>query len=100
MSETEKQRREKVEGALKRHGLSLPKSSSHWPQWADTRHPNWTDIVPELHQELANAENTVEGGGKFTDYFVNGLLDIARKAIPAIDEIEWENGASSASRDS
>ena len=94
MTETEKERLEKLEGALKRHGLSLPKSSSNWPQWTDTRHPNWTAIVPELFAEIG------KGGGKFTDYHVNGLLDIAKKAIPAIDEVELENSTSSASRDS
>ena len=94
MTETEKERREKLEDALKRHGLSLPKSESYWPQWADTRHPNWTAIVPELFEEIG------KGGGKFTDYHVNGLLDIARKAIPAIDEVELEKSTSSAFRDS
>ena len=93
LTETEKERFERLEGALRRHKLSLPKSSSHWPQWADTRHPNWTAIVPELFGEIG------KGGGEFTDYYVNGLLDIARRAIPAIDEVELENSASSASRD-
>ena len=96
MTETEKGRLEKLEGALEQHKLSLPKSSNRWPQWGEPerRHRDWTAIVPKLFQELA------EGGGDISDYYVNGLLDIARKAIPAIDEIERENGASSASRDS
>lgn len=96
MSETEQKRREEVEGALKGHGLSLPKSANQWPQWGepDRRHRDWTAIVPELFQELA------EGGGDISDYYVNRLLDIAKKAIPAIDEVELENSAPSASRDS
>ena len=94
MTETEKKRREEVEGALEGHGLSLSKSSGWWPQLAEPRYQDWTTIVPELFQELA------EGGGDISDYYVNGLLDIARKAIPAIDEVELENGAPSASRGS
>ena len=94
MTDTEKGRLEKLKRALKRRGLSLPKSSNGWPQWADAerRHRDWTAIVPELFQELA------EGGGDISDYYVKGLLDISRKAISAIDEVEWENGASSASQ--
>ena len=96
MTETERRCREEVEGALKGHGLSLPKSSNRWPQWGEPerRHRDWTAIVPELVQELD------DGGGKFSDYYVSGLLDIARKAIPAIDEVELEKSTSSASRDS
>ena len=96
MTDTEKGRLEKLEGALKRRGLSLPKSSNRWPQWADAerRHRDWTAIVPELFQELA------KGGGDISDYYVKGLLDIVKKAVPAIDKVELEKSASSASRDS
>ena len=89
MTETEKKRCEEVEGALKGHGLSLPKSANQWPQWGEPerRHRNWTAIVPELFQELA------AGGGDISDYYVKGLLDISRKAIPAIDEVERENAS-------
>ncbi|MYE48934.1 MAG: hypothetical protein F4X96_05825 [Gammaproteobacteria bacterium] len=87
MTDTAKKRYEEVDSALKKRGLSLPKSSSWWPQWAETRHTNWSAIVPELVQELD------KGGGRITDYYVNGLLDIAKKAIPAIDEVEREISA-------
>lgn len=93
-AETAKKRYEEVDSALKSRGLSLPRSSNRWPQWAETRHTNWTAIVPELVKELA------EGGGKITDYYVNGLLDIAQKAIPAIDEVELTNSTSSTSQNS
>ena len=90
MTETEKKCCEEVEGALRGHGLSLPKSSNWWPQWADAerRYRDWTAIIPELFQELA------EGGGDISDYYVKGMLDISRKAIPAIDEVELENSTS------
>ena len=93
MTETEKDRREEVEGALKRNGLSLP-DAGWWPHIARPRHQDWSVIVPELFQELA------EGGGKITDHYVNGLLGIAEKAIPAISDVEMESGGPSGSRDS
>ena len=93
MTETEKDRREEVEGALKRNGLSLP-DAGWWPHIARPRHQDWSVIVPELFQELA------EGGGKITDHYVTGLLGIAEKAIPAISDVEMESGGPSGSRDS
>ena len=90
----EKKRREDVEGALKGRGLSLPHVWDTWLQAGYTRYQDWTAIVPELAQELADS------GGKITDYYVNGLLGIARRAIPAIDEVELENKSASALDDS
>ena len=75
--------REELLVALKRRGLDLPLSSDGWPQYEDLpRYGYWNRRVPELVQELA------DGGGKITDYYVNGLLNIAEKAIPAFDEVE------------
>ena len=86
MSENERQRCDELDTALKRYGLSLPESDIHWRQFQwSPRYGDWTAIVPELSQELA------DGGGKITDHYVNGLLGIAEKAIPAIDEVELEN---------
>ena len=94
MTESEKKGREALEEALKRHRLSLPDGWGHWPQLGRPRHQDWSVIVPELVQELA------DGGGKVTDHYVNGLLGIAEKAIPAIDEVELENPGPSGPRDS
>ena len=85
MTEPEKKRREELEGALKRQRLSLPDGWGHWPQLGYPQYQDWTAIVPELVHELA------DGGGKIADHYVNGLLQIAEKAIPAIDEVELEN---------
>ena len=41
-----------------------------------------------------------DGGGKITDHYVNGLIEISEKAIPAIDEVELENVSPSGSGDS
>ena len=84
LTEAETKRRQAVEAALNRNGLSLP-DPHHWPHGERPRHQDWSAIVPELVQELA------DGGGKITDHYVNGLLRIAEKAIPAIDEVELEN---------
>ena len=40
---------------------------------------------------LPSSTMCVDGGGKITAHYVNGLLWIAEKAIPAIDEVELEN---------
>lgn len=86
MSEEERQRCDKLESALKKHGLSLPEGDHHAPQFQwSPRYKDWTGIVPELVQELA------DGGGKITDHYVNGLLKVAKKAIPAIDEVEADD---------
>ena len=75
--------REELLAALKRRGLSLQHGSDGWPQYEYLpRYGHWDDHVPELVQELT------DGGGKITDYYVNGLLNIAEKAIPAFDEVE------------
>ena len=75
-------RDELLADALKRRGLSLQQTSDGWPQWEYLpRYGNWEQLVPELVQELA------DGGGEITGYYVDGLLKIAEKAIPAIDEV-------------
>ena len=93
MTEPEKERREEVEDRLMRCGLSLP-DASWWPHIERPRYQDWSVMVPELVKELA------DGGGRITDHYVNGLLRIAEKAIPAIDEVELENMNASDSEDS
>ena len=90
MSEEEKRRREDLSIALQRRGLVTAAHSSWWPQWKRLRtYQNWDPIASQLAKECE------EGGGRITDFYVNGLLDIARCAIPAINEIEMVNRASS-----
>ena len=94
MSEEERARSHELEIALKDGGLSLP-AGEHATlyQWSPS-HQDWSVIVPELVEELA------DGGSKITDHYVNGLLSIAEKAIPAIDEVELESRGASGSSDS
>ena len=84
MTEAEKKRRVALEAMLSDHDLSLAGGDHDWwLQWEYVpRHTNWDPLAPDL------AEECEEGGGTITDYFVNGLLRIARLAIPAIDEVE------------
>ncbi len=91
MTDTEKERRQEVVAGLNRNGLSRP-DAHHWPHFETPRYQNWSVIVPQLAQELA------DGGGKITDHYVNGLLKIAEKAIPAIDEVEMENKKGASAR--
>lgn len=87
--------REELLTVLKRRGLALKHASDGWPQYEYLpRYGHWDRRVPELVQELT------DGGGKITDYYVNGLLNIAEKAIPAFDEVELENKSPSTPEDS
>ena len=43
---------------------------------------NWHRIVSELHKESRN------GGGAITDYYVETLVELARRVIPIIDKVE------------
>ena len=92
MAKAESNRRLELESRLTHHDLSLGRRSGWWPQWETPRYEDWDPLVPDLAQELT-------GGGKITDYYVNGLVGIATKAIPAIDEVELENKSPSASDD-
>lgn len=95
MSNQQKQRCDELEIALTRHGLALPHGDANWPQFRwSPRYQNWTVLVPELAQELA------DGGGEITDYYLNSLLKIAEKAIHAIDQVELEHKGSLGSKDS
>lgn len=85
MTKAELERRLELESRLRQHGLSLGRRSVWWPQYEVPRHEHWDPLIPELGKESA------DGGGRITDYYVNGLLNIAEKAIPAIDEVELEN---------
>lgn len=87
MSETEKERREKLGDKLGNHGLALAHDSDWWPQWEwlSPRYADWNSLAPNLYEECE------EGNGPITTYYVEGLLNIAAHAIPAIDEVELAN---------
>ena len=84
MTEAEKERVEALEAALRRRSLSLKGGTTDW--WPQREHlrryRDWHPIAADLAAECE------AGGGTITDYHVDGLLRIARLAIPAIDEVE------------
>ena len=84
MTEPEKERVEALEATLRLRGLSLREGSTNW--WAQCeylrRNRDWYPLAPDLAAECAADDGTI------TDYYVDGLLRIARLAIPAIDEVE------------
>ena len=84
MTEAEKKRADDLEAKLRDSGLSLAWGSSDWwPQWGSPRrYQHWHPIVPDLAEELDATD------GPITSYYLNGLLRIARLAIPVINEVE------------
>ena len=91
MTETEKERHKRLCAALRRHELSLKHDKGDWwPQWEYlARHRDWDPLVPELYKECEAGE------GPITTLYVDGLLKIAARAIPAINEVAMVNRASS-----
>ena len=82
-SDAEKERRVRLEETLRERKLRLARDGIWWPQYeTPKRYANWDPLVPDLHEEC------VEGGGPITTYITDHLLDIAAKAIPAINEVE------------
>ena len=95
MTEGEKECRIALEAMLIRRNLSLSGGDDDWwPQWeyVDEPYRNWHPLAPDL------AEECEAGGGTITDYFVEGLLRIARMAIPAIDDVEGVDTVAAASQ--
>ena len=84
MTKAESERRMELESRLRHYSLWLGQTSDWWPQYAAPRYEHWDPLIPELGIECSG------DGSKITDYYVNGLLKIAEKAIPAIDQVELE----------
>ena len=84
MNDMEQERRGLLERALDRRGLKLERRPGiWWPQYETLpRYADWNSLVPDLYEE------SEAGGGPITTYIADGLLNIARLAIPAIDDIE------------
>lgn len=88
MTKEEKERRSELGASLGNHGLLLAEASDWWPQWEWLRrYKDWDPLVPELSEECE------AGGGPITTYYVDNLLAIAARAIPAIDAVESSGSA-------
>ncbi len=76
--------REAIKAALIKGSLSLANSKDPylWPQYEYLpQYRDWNSLVSELHKELEN------GASPITDFCVDGLINIAAIAIPAINDV-------------
>ena len=83
MSSRDKERRTRLEERL-RSQLEPGGSDSWWPyhRSVSDEMTNWDSLLPDLYREWKDSH------GAIADYYVTGIVDIATKAIPAIDEVE------------
>ena len=83
---SERKRRDRLDEELRSNGLLLGRHSPYALQYEKlARYADWYPLVPELREECDR------GGGPITTYFADGLLDIAIKAVPAIDKVEGQH---------
>ena len=83
MERSDLERRQCLEARLREELVHLERTTPWWPRWDWVRDDkqNWDALIPDLHNEC-------EAAGEITKYFVDRFADIAKKAIPIIDEIE------------
>ena len=83
MAARDKERREALEDRLRR-ALEPGGTLLWWPyvRQVSDEMTRWDSLLPDLYREWK------DGGGPITDYYVDGMMDLAINAIPVIDEIE------------
>ena len=90
MSEDGLKRRKRIEERLRRIGESKNIWPDHgsWPWYVcvGEQYKNWDLLIPDLHRELQ------QNGGEITDYFVNKFVEIAKFAVPILDDVEGNPG--------
>ena len=74
-----------LEGELRAEFRDSEKPDDGYPVWwwVGNDWSNWHKIVPELHQETEDNR-----GGAITDYYVETLVEFAKRAIPIISNAE------------
>ena len=67
-----------------RSRLDLGGSEPWWPYVSSVsdEFANWNSRLPEIYQELKDRT------GPIAEYYVDGIMNLATKAIPVIDEVE------------
>ena len=83
IAEIDKKRRTFLEERLLSH-LDPGRSDSWWP-YVDSvsgEFANWNTRLPDLYRE------SIDRPGPITEYYVDGMMNLATKAIPIIDEVE------------
>ena len=85
MNQAERERRTRYDQELLNCLGPKDGSSNWWPWWVwiDQQNRHWSSLVPALHRECE-----AERDGNITRYFVDAFVEIARKAIPVVDDIE------------
>ena len=83
MTASDKGRREALEDRLRR-ALEPGGTLLWWPyvRQVSDEMTRWDSLLPDLYREWN------DGGGPITDYYVDGMMDLAINAIPVIDEVE------------
>lgn len=83
LTETDQERRARLEEKL-RSEFDGVRSDGWWlyKRAVDDEMANWNSLLPDLCREWKAK------GGPITDYYVDGMMRIATKAIPIIDEVE------------
>lgn len=87
MTEEGKARRDELEEALQ-NKLEPGQTTGWYPYFRQVRDEmtRWDSLLPDLYQERK------DGGGPITKYYVEGMIDLATKAIPIIEKVErkWD----------
>jgi len=85
LTDADLERRTRLEDGLRDEfdGVGV-RSGGWWPyrRSVDDEMRDWNALLPTLYEEWKG------GGGEITDFYVDGMMDIAAKAIPIIDEID------------
>ncbi len=84
MSDADLERRARLEDGLRNEFDGVIQSGSWWPHWrfVDDEMGYWNALLPAIYREWK------KGRGEVTNYYVGGMMDIASKAIPIIDEVD------------
>ena len=84
MTDADLGRRARLKDRLRNEFDGVIQSGSWWAHWryVDDERRDWNSLLPALHREWK------KGRGEITDFYVDGMMDIAAKAIPVIDEID------------
>ena len=69
-------------------GTGASKAPLPWWEWVKEDWRNWYSLLPKLQGEIALHRENQEKGGDITSYFVNRFIEIAKVAVPIIDEFE------------
>ena len=90
MSEDGSKRWERIEERLRLIGesKSIRPGGGRWPWYVcvGEQYKNWDLLILDLHRELQ------QNGGEITDYFVNKFVEIAKFAVPILNDVEGNPG--------